>query len=126
MQEGLAWNWQMLFWLLPLLVVLYVVWSWLEHRPQDPWLGLLAWGRRIGRPYATHETELEYGQGLAAHVTVYETEPERRRRLARNVTSMTAALSEGRYGKEPGRASALTRAGNFWRAIRRDSRRMPW
>ena len=126
MQEGLAWNWQMLFWLLPLLVVLYVVWSWLEHRPQDPWLGLLAWGRRIGRPYATHETELEYGQGLVAHVTVYETEPERRRRLAGNVTGMTAALSEGRYGKEPGRASALTRAGNFWRAIRRDSRRMPW
>ncbi len=125
-EEGLAWNWQMLFWLLPLFALLYFVWIWLERRPQDPWLGLLAWGRRIGRPYRVIETELEYGQGLSSHLAVHESEPERRRRLTRNVIGLTMAVSEERYGTASARASALTRAEDFWRSIRRDIRRVPW
>ncbi len=121
-----SWNWQMLFWLLPFAALLYLAWSWLERRPQDPWLGLLRWGRRIGRPYRAIETELEYGRGLSAHLSEQESEPERRRRLSRNVIGLTAAVSQERYGTESLRADALTRAGQLWRALRRDIRRMPW
>ena len=124
--EGWTWNWQMLFWLLPLLAVLYAVWSWLERRPQDPWLGLLAWGRRLGRPHRMIETELEYGQGLSTHLAEHETEPERRRRLTRNVIDLTEAVSKERYGTESIRAGALTRAAELWRAIRTEIRRLPW
>lgn len=121
-----AWNWQMLFWLLPLVALLYALWSWLERRPQDPWLGLLKWGRRIGRPYNSVETELEYGRGLSVHLSEHENEPERRRRLTRNVVGLSDAVSQGRYGTDSVRAAAVLRAGELWRAMRRDTWRLPW
>ncbi len=120
------WNWQTLFWLLPLAALLFAAWSWLDRRPQDPWLGLLKWGRRIGRPHLSTETELEYGRGLSTHLRDHENEPERRRRLTRNVLSLTTAISQERYGNLPARAGALARAVELWRAMRRDIRRLPW
>ena len=116
----------MLFWLLPVAGLLYLTGRWLENRPQDPWHGLLAWGRRIGWPHQPNQTELEYGQGLSAHLADHETEPERRRRLTRNVIGLTAAVSQERYGTDPLRSAALTRAAELWRAMRRDIRRLPW
>ena len=121
-----TWNWQLLFWLLPLAGLLYLLGSWLERRPQDPWLGLLAWGRRIGRPHEPNQTELEYGRGLSAHLADHESEPERRRRLTRNVIGLTSAVSQERYGTAALRPAALTRAADLWRAMRRDIRRLPW
>lgn len=120
------WNWQTLFWLLPLAALLFAVWTWLERRPQDPWLGLLRWGRRIGRPHLLTETELEYGRGLSTHLRDHENEPERRRRLTRNVLGLTAAISQDRYGNLAARAGALARATELWRSVRRDIRRLPW
>lgn len=120
------WNWQMLFWLLPLAALLFAAWTWLERRPQDPWLGLVRWGRRIGRPHLSTETELEYGRGLSSHLQDHENEPERRRRLSRNVLGLTASISQDRYGNPPARAAALARAIELWRAVRRDIRRLPW
>ena len=120
------WNWQTLFWLLPLATLLFAAWSWLDRRPQDPWLGLLKWGRRIGRPNLSTETELEYGRGLSTHLRDHENEPERRRRLTRNVLNLTTAISQERYANLPARAGALARAIELWQAIRRDIRRLPW
>ncbi len=120
------WSWQTLFWLLPLAALLFAVWSLLERRPQDPWLGLIKWGRRIGRPHSLTETELEYGRGLSTHLRDHESEPERRRRLTRNVLGLTAAISQERYANLPARAGALARAVELWRAMRRDIRRLPW
>lgn len=120
------WSWQALFWLLPLAALLFAAWTWLERRPQDPWPGLLRWGRRIGRPHLLTETELEYGRGLSTHLRDYESEPERRRRLTRNVLGLTDAISQERYGNLPTRAGALARAIELWRAVRRDIRRLPW
>lgn len=120
------WSWQTLFWLLPLAALLFGVWSILERRPQDPWLGLIKWGRRIGRPHLSTETELEYGRGLSTHLKDHENEPERRRRLTRNVLRLTAAISQERYANLPARAGALGRAIELWRAMRRDIRRLPW
>lgn len=121
-----SWNWQMLFWLLPLAGLLYLVLRWFERRPQDPWHGLLAWGRRIGWPHHPNQTELEYGRGLSAHLAGHETEPERRRRLTRNVIGLTAAVSQERYGTAAIRPVALARAVELWRAMRTDIRRLPW
>ncbi len=125
-EEELSWNWQLLFWLLPLAGLLYLAGRWFELRPQDPWLGLLAWGRRIGWPHEPNQTELEYGRGLSAHLADHETEPERRRRLTRNVIGLTAAVSQERYGTATIRPVALARAVELWRALRRDIRRLPW
>ncbi|MCZ0937788.1 MAG: transglutaminase domain-containing protein [Caldilineaceae bacterium] len=121
-----SWNWQMLFWLLPVAGLLYLAGRWFENRPQDPWHGLLAWGRRIGWPHQLNQTELEYGQGLSAHLADHETEPERRRRLTRNVVGLTAAVSQERYGTAAIRPAALERAVELWRAMRTDIRRLPW
>ncbi len=125
-EDTWSWNWQMLFWLLPLAGLLYVFRNWLELRPQDPWLGLLAWGRRIGWPHQPNQTELEYGRELSAHLTDHETEPERRRRLTRNVIGLTSAVSLERYGTDTVRSEALTRAVELWRAMKKDIRRLPW
>ena len=125
-EDTWSWNWQMLFWLLPLAGLLYVFRNWLELRPQDPWLGLLAWGRRIGWPHQPNQTELEYGRELSAHLADHETEPERRRRLTRNVIGLTAAVSLERYGTDTVRSAALTRAVELWRAMKKDIRRLPW
>lgn len=124
--EEWSWNWQLLFWLLPLAGLAYLVLRWFERRPQDPWLGLLAWGRRIGWPHQPNQTELEYGQGLSAHLADHETEPERRRRLTRNVVGLTSAVSQERYGTAAIRPAALERAVELWRAMRTDIRRLPW
>ena len=124
--EEWSWSWQLLFWLLPLAGLLYLLLRWFERRPQDPWLGLLAWGRRIGWPHQPNQTELEYGQGLSAHLADHETEPERRRRLTRNVVGLTAAVSQERYGTAAIRPAALARAVELWRAMRTDIRRLPW
>ena len=124
--EEWSWNWQLMFWLLPLAGLAYLVLRWFERRPQDPWLGLLAWGRRIGWPHQPNQTELEYGQGLSAHLAHHETEPERRRRLTRNVVGLTSAVSQERYGTAAIRPAALERALELWRAMRTDIRRLPW
>lgn len=58
------WNWQMLFWLLLLGLLLWDVYLLLQRwqiRPADPWASLLRWGQRVGRPLNPGETVLEYG-----------------------------------------------------------------
>ena len=125
-REPFDWNWQMLFWLLPLAGLLYALVRWLENRQQDPWLGILAWGSRVGRPYRAFETEREYGDGLSLHLAGRESEPERRRRLTRNIVGLTASVSLERYGPLAVRPGARQRGSGFWRAIRRDIRRLPW
>ncbi len=75
---GIAWNWQMLFWLLPIGLLLAglasLIWRWRLSR-EDAWLGLLAWGTRLGRPAEEGETELEYGQELTAHLSARGVRP---------------------------------------------------
>jgi transglutaminase-like putative cysteine protease len=116
-----VWNWQMLVWLIPVLLLLIFIWQWWDRRrPLDPWLALLSWGRRIGRPLQNAETELEYGRELAHHLGEVGGEPERVRRLSRSVVDLSQAVSEARYGTERLRSPALERALARWQAIRRD------
>lgn len=65
--EPIVWNTQMLFWLLPLALIVWGSWalfrSW-QRRREDPWRGLEKWGARRGRPRNLWETPVEYGAAL--------------------------------------------------------------
>jgi transglutaminase-like putative cysteine protease len=121
-QPGVVWNWQMLFWLLPLallvwgLVTLGLRWQW--HR-EDPWQALLRWGRRIGKPVGDGETVLEYGANLADHIVQRQTrEPDTARVAAREVTALSDAVNTLRYGPEEARSTANAQAGEHWQRLR--------
>ena len=76
-------DWLPLLWLIPFALVaavgIVVVRRW-RAAHEDPWLGLLRWGQRAGRPYADGDTVLEYGEALA--VTCRRGSRERAKRTA--------------------------------------------
>ncbi|MCL4859828.1 MAG: transglutaminase-like domain-containing protein [Caldilineaceae bacterium] len=116
------WNWQMLFWLLPVALLAWAAWVMLERwrrRREDPWVGLLRWGRRAGRPLAAGETVLEYGAGLASFIVERQTsEQDTGRVAAREVTGLSNAVSNLHYAPTSGRAAALARAAEHWQRLR--------
>ncbi|MFZ1753497.1 MAG: transglutaminase domain-containing protein [Caldilineaceae bacterium] len=117
-----GWNWQMLFWLLPVIGLLWALLSWLDKRdPDDPWVALIAWGRRLGRGPTQTETELEYGRELAEHLNEHPAdEAERQRRIIGNVLGLSQAVSESRYATGQFSALAARRATARWKAIRKE------
>ncbi|HRJ44731.1 MAG TPA: transglutaminase-like domain-containing protein, partial [Caldilineaceae bacterium] len=117
-----AWNWQMLFWLLPVAGLLWALLVWLDRRdPDDPWLSLVGWGRRLGRGPTPAETELEYGRELADYLDEEEyAEAERQRRITGNVLGLSQAVSESRYATGQFSALAARRAAARWKAIRKE------
>jgi len=123
--ETNPWNWQMLFWLLPVIGLLWALLAWLDRRESDdPWAGLTLWGRRLGRGPAPAETELEYGRGLVQHLDEHPLgEGERQRRITGNVGALALAVSESRYATGQFRALAARRATARWKAIRKEIRR---
>ena len=115
------WNWQMLFWLLPGLGMLWLLWwsvgLWLARR-EDPWQALVRWGKRLGRPARPDETELEYARGLRQHLA--QRFPARRERLhpvTEAVLAISQAVIRARYAPE-GRQEALEQARRQWRGVR--------
>ncbi len=117
-----GWNWQMLFWLLPVIGLLWGLLAWLDRRdPDDPWVALVGWGRRLGRGPQQTETELEYGRELAEHLDEHPIdEGERQRRITGNVLGLSQAVSESRYGTGQFSALAARRATARWKAIRKE------
>lgn len=120
--ETNPWNWQMLFWLLPGIGLVWALLSWLDRRESgDPWAGLLGWGRRLGRAHHPAETELEYGRQLVHHLDEREyAEGERHRRITGHVLGLTQAVSESRYATGQFSALAARRATARWKAIRKE------
>lgn len=120
--EQSSWNWQMLFWLLPIGVVawgtLRVIDTW-QRRREDPWHGLLRWGRRSGRPLADGETVLEYGRGLASFIIERHTQAADTGRVAaREVTALSNAVNHLHYAPDNERSSAGARALEHWQRLR--------
>jgi hypothetical protein len=120
--ETSAWNWQLLFWLLPLLlllggaVTLFQRW---QARREDPWLGLLRWGQRAGRPMDPGETVLEYGSGLADYIVTRQSQAaDTGRVVAREVAGLSSEVNALRYGPASARPSALARASEHWQRAR--------
>lgn len=116
------WNWQMLFWLLPAVGLVWALLAWLDRRESDdPWAGLTAWGRRLGRGPAAAETELEYGRGLVDHLDAHPVgEGEQQRRVTGHVAAISQAVSESRYATGQFRALAARRAVARWKAIHKE------
>ncbi len=118
----LAWNWQMLFWLLPVLGLAWLarlVWQGWWQRREDPWLALLQWGRRLGRPLAAGETVLEYGDALAAHVVAQQAHlPDAGRVAAREILALCRHVNALRYAPETGRTQASSAIHERWVRLR--------
>lgn len=120
---GIAWNWQMLFWLLPIGLLLAgltsLIWRWQLSR-EDAWLGLLAWGSRLGRPAAEGETELEYGHHLAAHLSARGSahRPEQTRTVNREILALSQEASQIHYGPADQRPPSQASARRRWHILR--------
>jgi hypothetical protein len=101
-RQGIAWNWQMLFWLLPAgLLAWGLLWLLARYRQnrEEPWQALQQWGNRVGRPIGPGETVLEYGAGLADHILQRQTQTQDVGRLvAREVQALSGQVNRLRYG----------------------------
>ncbi|MBW7884118.1 MAG: transglutaminase domain-containing protein [Caldilineaceae bacterium] len=121
-------SWERLWWLLPGLLaaagVVLLVRRWLAGR-EDPWLGLLRWGRRLGRPFADGDTVLEYGEALAGFVQDRRAhEPEVGRTVAREVRALSQEVSALNYAPEMVRPDLRARVMARWRRLRAYLRRV--
>lgn len=123
-----AWNWQTALWLLPLALVIWALAGALlrrQQRREDPWMALLRWGRRAGRPIAPGETVLEYGSGLADYVVDRAVqEADTRRIVAREMRALSGEVSVLRYGPEAVKAAAQARSLAHWQRLRHYLRRV--
>lgn len=115
-------SWQVWLWLIPLAGVLWAIGRFVMDRrtnTREPWSDLLAWGNRLGRPIAVHETPLEYGQGLGQYVAENVRSNEDTGRLvAREMQQMGRDISDYRYGPERGKEDAGARAEVRWSRLR--------
>ncbi len=125
-----AWNWQLLFWLAPLALLAWTIFTLLrrwQNGRQDPWQALLRWGQRAGRPMASGETVLQYGAGLVQHIRQRQPqEADTGRVVIREVTALSEAVTALRYGPEPSRAAASVRVGVHWQRLRSYLERLRW
>lgn len=114
-------NWQTWLWLAPLAVVAWgvvvVLRRWVRRRI-DPWQEVLRWGAQGGRPLGEGETVLEYGDALArvilADTARAGTADERGRLFAREVRSLSRAVSVWLYAPPSQRADAYLSIREQW------------
>ena len=90
-----------------------------RERRRDPWLALLLWGERAGRPLQPGETALEYGAALAALAkSRAERTPDAARVVQREVAAFSAAVSRAHYAPARARPAAVEQAVGVWRRLR--------
>lgn len=120
-KTGLPWNWQMLVWLALLAIGgwgAWLAWQRWQQRREDPWLALLQWGRRLGRPLAAGETVLEYGDALAAYVVTQPQMADAGRVAAREILALSQQVNTLRYAPVATRTQATTQIGEHWGRLR--------
>lgn len=90
------------------------------RRGDDPWLALLAWGAKAGKPLDQGETPLEYGARLAAVVQTSEAErnPELGRIVSRELRALGDAVSAVHYAPAAARAEPLRQIQVRWQRLR--------
>jgi hypothetical protein len=109
---------------LPLAVLAWGVLHW-QIRREDPWLGLLRWGRRAGRPLQEGETTLEYGESLAAYVQAKHTKAQDiSRTAAREMQSLSREVSAALYGPQFERPKLQQQVAARWERLREYLRRL--
>jgi transglutaminase-like putative cysteine protease len=119
---GVDWNWQMLFWLLPIAGLLWLAWRLIQRvrlAREDPWLALQAWGARAGHPPSIDETPLEYGATVAALArTAHGHDPAAVTHAADAAQALGMAISAARYAPAAESAVAAQEARTLWRTLR--------
>lgn len=120
--ETIDWNWQMLVWLLPIGLLAWGGWKLaqrIRRRREDPWQTLVRWGGRAGRPMASGETILEYGDGLADYVVGTQRERQDLARVAATeMRALSGAVSSGRYAPPSEREKAGASVAQHWERLR--------
>jgi hypothetical protein len=121
-QEIASWNWQQAVWLIPIAgfvwLLLVGVQSW-QRRREDPWLSLLKWGSRSGRPMTESETVLEYGEGLAGYVLHSQSSTQDSGRIAaREIQAVSEQVNTLRYGPDEEREGAFVALNSHWSRLR--------
>lgn len=116
------WNWQMLVWLLPAGALIWGGWTFFhrwQRQREDPWLGVVRWGQRAGRPLGEGETVLEYGRGLAHFILNRPTDAVDANRIAaREVTALSDAVTQLHYAPSERRADLVARTVAHWARLR--------
>ncbi len=108
----------------PLLVAAWGVVYW-RRRREDPWLGLLRWGQRAGRPMQEGETTLEYGRSLASFIEEkHAASGETTRTAARELKSLSGDASTVQYAPAENRAPLRAQAITRWKRLREYLRRL--
>ncbi len=117
-----VWNWQMLIWFAPLALLgwaLYAVAAAQRRKREDPWLGVMRWGARAGRPMAADETVLEYGGGLADYVLRRQTQQlDAARKAAAEMRSLSGAVNSSKYASPAQREDADSAVRRHWERLR--------
>ncbi len=118
----IEWNWQMLFWLIPLGLLVWGAVAALRsaaRKREDPWLGLLRWGSKAGRPMTEDQTILEYGGGLADYVATDQTHRVDSARIAsQEIRSLAGAVNLSKYAPAGLREQAGADARQHWDRLR--------
>lgn len=114
--------------LLPVALLATGGFVWLRRRArrqEDPWLTLLRWGRRQGRPPAAGETVLEYGAALAAAIQEgHQDALEERRIVGREVVQLSQEVSALHYAPAAQREGLRQRILARWQRLRSYLRRL--
>jgi len=117
-----VWNWQMIFWLAPIALVVWLLWTAIDQvrrRREDPWESLAKWGARRGRPLQPWETPGEYAAAVAA---LAATLGARKAETANTVQCESIALGHAvarmRYAPEGEKIAAQQEVRTHWKRMR--------
>lgn len=117
-----VWNWQMVFWLVPVALVLWLVWSAVDQirrRREDPWESLARWGARRGRPLEEWETPSEYAAAIAAlAASLGARKVETANTVQRESLALGDAVARLRYAPDAEKQSAQTEVRTHWKRMR--------
>lgn len=117
-----VWNWQMLFWLAPIALVIWGVWTVIDQirrRREDPWESLVRWGARRGRPMQPWETPGEYAAAIAElAATLGAKKSETANTVQRESLALGDAIARVRYAPEQEKIAAQNEAPQHWKRIR--------
>ncbi|MBK8045827.1 MAG: transglutaminase domain-containing protein [Anaerolineales bacterium] len=106
-------------------VIPAVVWVQQRAGREDPWLGLLRWGKGAGRPLGEGETPLEYGKGLSEWLqTSYPAQADNVRVARHEVEALSRDVSVAQYAPARDRPAVREQAITHWQRLRQYLRKL--
>ena len=117
-----VWNWQMIFWLAPIALGVWLVWAAIDQvrrRREDPWESLAKWGARRGRPLQPWETPGEYAAAVATLAGTLGTKKvETANTVQRESIALGDAVARMRFAPDHEKIAAEQEVRTHWKRIR--------